>query len=108
MTPTRAIKVECKWCMNGDRISLCNSEVCKLKKGNLNKSPLRRIKVYCLDCLVGTIYDVKDCDGIVLNNSTGKCPLHPYRLGKDSLRKKKKLTEEEKEKLVKRLRRTRG
>lgn len=77
MTPTKAIRLECKWCMGMAKAAKCESEVCKLKDKSL--SSLKRIKLHCLDC-VGTKKEVKECTGKLLSEDR-LCYLHPYRFG---------------------------
>jgi len=88
LTPTKAIKQECRYCMNFQRIR-CASEICKL---NLNHhkelTPLKRIKAHCIDCIPEqSTRGVTKCDGWVLNPEPHACPLHPYRLGHNPRRK---------------------
>lgn len=59
-------------------------------------SPLEAIRAKCLDCSGGSWKEVELC---VLPN----CPLYPYRFGKNPYRKKRELTEEQKEALKFRL-----
>ncbi len=84
-TPAHAIKQECKYCSNGQRIN-CNTTVCKLSKSVMTASPLKRIKAHCLDC-VGGKKGVKECDGKVLNPDPHICPLYKFRNGKNPNRK---------------------
>ena len=83
ITPAKAIKLECKWCMGGTRGMNCDSEICKLNNRTL--SHLKRIKLHCLDC-VETRQEVKDCTGKLLFEDR-LCYLHPYRLGHNPKRK---------------------
>jgi hypothetical protein len=79
MTPAKAIKLECRWCMGSVKRFTCDSQICKLNNKSL--SPLKRIKSHCLDC-VESRKEVKDCTGkLLFENRT--CYLHPYRLGKN-------------------------
>ncbi len=71
LTPTKAIKQECKYCSNGKRIN-CDTIVCKLSKSVMKASPLKRINTHCLDC-VGEKKAVKECDGKVLNPDPHLC-----------------------------------
>lgn len=105
VSPTKAIKLECKYCLNGERISQCNTKVCKLDRKVFQGSALKRIKAHCLDCVCGTHYDVKACDGKLLDKdiNDGTCFLHPFRLGKNPFFKKRILTENEKDVLRERL-----
>ena len=83
ITPSKAIKLECKWCMGGTRGMNCDSEICKLNNKSL--LPLKRIKSHCLDC-VETRQEVKDCTGKLLSENR-LCYLHPYRMGTNPKRK---------------------
>jgi hypothetical protein len=79
MTPTKAIKAECRVCKNG-HIYECKSVDCKLNLKSL--SPLKRIKAHCISCVPEqSIYGVKGCTGRLLNGNI--CPLHPYREGRN-------------------------
>lgn len=77
MTPTKALRLECKWCMGMAKAAKCESEVCKLKDKSL--SSLKCIKLHCLDCVV-TKKEVKECTGKLLSEDR-LCYLHPYRFG---------------------------
>ena len=91
ITPAKAIKLECKWCMGGTRGMNCDSEICKLNTfdklsaGNRTLSHLKRIKLHCLDC-VETRQEVKDCTGKLLSEDR-PCFLHLYRFGHNPKRK---------------------
>lgn len=82
MTPSKAIKLECRFCM-GDVRRPCESKVCNLNNKSL--SPLKRIKSHCLDC-VEMKSEVKNCTGKLLFEER-LCYLHPYRQGHDPKRK---------------------
>lgn len=64
MTPSRAIMLECKWCMGSVRSFACESDICKLNDKSL--LPLKRIKAHCLDC-VETRKEVVECTGKLLH-----------------------------------------
>lgn len=83
MTPAKAIKLECRWCMGIARSFSCDSQICKLNDKSL--SPLKRIKAHCLDC-VETRQEVKECIGKLLFEDR-LCYLHPYRMGTNPKRK---------------------
>ncbi len=85
LTPAKAIRQECKYCSNGQRMN-CNTTVCKLSKSVMTASPLKRIRAHCLDC-VGGKKAVKECDGKVLNPDPHICPLYKFRNGKNPNRK---------------------
>jgi hypothetical protein len=77
MTPTKAIKIECKACKNGYNYE-CKSIGCKLNDKTL--TPLKRIKAHCISCVPEqSIYGVKQCTGKLLYGKT--CPLHQYKEG---------------------------
>lgn len=46
----------------------------------MNLTPLKAIRAKCLDCMAGSTHEVNAC-------ASGKCPLHPYRSGKNPNRK---------------------
>ena len=83
ITPSKAIKLECKWCMGGVKSVRCGSQICKFNNKSL--SHLKRIKAHCLDC-VETRQEIKDCTGKLLSENR-LCYLHPYRLGHNPKRK---------------------
>ena len=83
ITPSKAIKLECKWCMSNVRSFKCDSQICKLNNRTL--SHLRRIKLHCLDC-VETRQEVRDCTGKLLHENR-LCYLHLYRFGHNPKRK---------------------
>ena len=83
ITPSKAIKLECKWCMGSVRSFKCDSQICKLNNKSL--TPLKRIKLHCLDC-VETRQEIKDCTGRLLLEDR-LCYLHPYRFGHNPKRK---------------------
>ena len=43
-------------------------------------TPLKAIRANCIDCMAGSVYEVKRCH-------LTDCPLHPYRLGRNPARK---------------------
>ena len=83
MTPAKAIKLECRWCMGISRGIKCSSDICKLNNKSL--TPLKRVKAHCLDC-VETRQEVKDCTGKLLFENR-LCSLHLYRMGTNPKRK---------------------
>lgn len=86
MTPGRAIKAECKRCLNSTTYSHCNTMTCGLQ--GKTTSALRRIKQHCIECSPEqTIYGAKACDGRLLDGTM--CVLHQYRDGHDPKRKGK-------------------
>ena len=87
LTPSKAIRKECRWCKGGGRWK-CESKVCYLNKPGL--SALKRIKLQCVECCGGVKAEVAGCTGQLLreNGNRENCWLHPYRLGKNPYRKK--------------------
>ena len=83
LTPVKAIRSECRWCMGNAKSVSCGSDICKLNNKSL--SPLKRIKAHCLDC-VETRQEVKNCTGKLLSENR-LCYLHPYRFGHNPKRK---------------------
>ena len=63
-------------------------------------NPLKAIREKCLDCN-NTANEVKLCPCV-------DCALYPFRLGKNPFRKKRVLTEDQKEAAVLRLAKSRG
>ena len=57
-------------------------------------SPLKAIRAKCFDCSGGKYNEIRKC-------SAKNCPLYTYRLGKNPNRKKRELTPEQKEKMLK-------
>lgn len=53
-------------------------------------NPMKAIRAKCLDCCCGQRLVVEEC-------SCEDCPLHPFRLGKNPYRKKREMSEEQKE-----------
>lgn len=60
-------------------------------------SPLKAIRLKCVDCCCGSSNEVKLC-------TATKCPLYPFREGVNPNRKPREFTEEQKAALVSRLR----
>ena len=63
----------------------------------MKKDIVTAIKNKCLDCCCGQILEVRECTSV-------KCPLHPFRLGKDPYKIKKELTDEQREAYAERMR----
>ena len=63
-------------------------------------NPVKAIRAFCLECSGDSTAEVKCCPRSV-------CPLFPFRLGKNPYRKRREMTEEEKEVLAVRLREAR-
>lgn len=66
---------------------------------NSQMSPLKAIRANCLEC-VGTAHEVKLCP-------CTKCALYPFRFGKNPYRKKREMSEEQRERAAERLRKAR-
>ena len=64
------------------------------------KSPLKAIRAKCLECSNESPAEVKIC-------SIENCYLFPFRLGKNPYRTKRIYTEEQKKKLIDRLKKAR-
>ena len=45
------------------------------------KSPVKAIRAFCIDCMGGSIREVKMCNSKI-------CPLHAFRMGKNPYRKR--------------------
>ena len=85
MTPSKAIKLECKLCKNLHQFE-CGSDLCRL--ANISHSFLKSIKAHCLSCVAEkSRQGIKECTGEILNPYPHKCPLHDYRLGHNPKRK---------------------
>lgn len=54
------------------------------------QSPLKQIRLYCLQCVCGSSDEVKRC-------SIKDCPLWSFRFGKNPFRTKRTVSEEQKE-----------
>lgn len=63
-------------------------------------NPVKAIREKCLDCCCGSTLEVKEC-------SVVKCPIHPFRMGKNPFRQKREMTEEQKKAIGDRLREAR-
>lgn len=62
----------------------------------MTSNPLKAIREKCIDCCCGSLAEVKDC-------VTERCALFPYRMGKNPYRKRREMTEEQKQVLADRL-----
>jgi len=76
----------CRECTGG-KLTLCCSPNCELypyrytaNDGTPDLSPLKAIKAHCLECTGYEYQETKNCTDL-------KCPLYPYRLGKNPQRK---------------------
>lgn len=60
-------------------------------------SPLKAIRLKCLDCCCGSAYEVRLCP-------CPDCSLYPFRLGENPYRTKREYTSEQREALAARIR----
>ena len=58
------------------------------------RSPAKAIRAYCLDCTAGQTKEVELCP-------IERCPLYPFRFGKNPFHTKREMTEEERAKRAK-------
>ena len=63
-------------------------------------NPVKAIRAYCLECSCGAVSEVKECPVF-------KCPLYPFRFGKNPYRQRREMSEEEKQVLADRLKEAR-
>ena len=63
-------------------------------------NPVKAIRAFCLECSNGQTSEVKACP-------VDKCPLYPFRFGKNPYRQRREMSEEEKRVLADRLREAR-
>jgi hypothetical protein len=70
------------------------SQILSLKFRALN--PLKAIREKCLDCCCGNAAEVRKCVAV-------DCPLWPYRMGTNPLRKKRELSAAQKRERAERL-----
>lgn len=63
-------------------------------------NPVKAIRAYCLECSCGQTSEVKECPVI-------KCPLYPFRMGKNPYRQRREMSEEQKQVLADRLKEAR-
>lgn len=66
----------------------------------MSSNPLKAIRAFCLECSCGQTSEVKECPVV-------KCPLYPFRMGKNPYRQRREISEEEKRVLADRLREAR-
>lgn len=64
-------------------------------------TPLKAIKNYCIMCMGYQKSFVKDCPST-------KCPLHAYRMGKNSTKAKREYSDEERKVFAERMKRARN
>jgi hypothetical protein len=53
-------------------------------------NPVKAIRAKCLDCSCGNVFDVSKC-------TVQGCPLYPFRMGRNPYRKKRPLTDKQRE-----------
>ena len=63
-------------------------------------NPIKAIRAKCLECSNGSTAEVKECP-------VHRCPLYPFRFGKNPYRQRREMSEEEKQVLADRLREAR-
>ncbi len=63
-------------------------------------NPVKVIRVKCLDCCNGSYTEVDNC-------TVKRCPLHPFRFGKNPYRTKRELSDEQKGEMAERLKNAR-
>lgn len=63
-------------------------------------NPIKAIRAFCMECSCGSSTEVKNC-------TISRCPLYPFRFGKNPYRHRREMTEEEKQMLADRLREAR-
>jgi hypothetical protein len=56
----------------------------------MQTNPVKAIREFCLECCGDSNAEVKRCASV-------RCPLHPFRFGKNPYRTKREMTEEQKE-----------
>lgn len=61
------------------------------------RNPVKAIRDKCIDCMCGQTNEVKQC-------TTARCPLYPFRLGKNPYRTSRVITEEQRARSAERLR----
>ena len=60
-------------------------------------NPVKAIRAFCVECSNGSTTEIKECP-------VNKCPLYPFRFGKNPYRQRREMTEEQKQVLADRLR----
>ena len=63
-------------------------------------NPVKAIRAFCMECSNGQTSEVKACP-------VYKCPLYPFRFGKNPYRQRREMTEEQKQVLADRLKEAR-
>ena len=67
---------------------------------SIETNPVKVIRLKCLDCCCNMTKEVELCP-------CEDCPLWPFRMGKNPYRKKRELTEEQKQEFAKRMEKVR-
>lgn len=65
-------------------------------EGLSTSTPMKAIRAKCIDCCAGSSHEVEKCGAV-------KCPLYPYRQGKNPNIKPRQLSEEQKQAVRERL-----
>lgn len=73
-----------------------DDETLSVSADNKKMSPLRAIKLRCIDCCGGSYSEVKECPSV-------SCSLYPFRLGKNPFREKRVMTDEQRQAAAERL-----
>lgn len=63
-------------------------------------NPVKAIREKCIECCCGSTTEVKEC-------TVERCPIFPFRFGKNPFRQKKEMTEEQRKAAGERLRKAR-
>ena len=63
-------------------------------------NPVKAIRAFCMECVGGSANEVKLCPSM-------RCPLHPFRFGRNPYRSKREMTEEQRAAAAERLRKAR-
>lgn len=90
LTPSGAVKAQCRDCLSLDRYSrneiegckgdTCHSGPCPLFPYRLGKRPpVKVFRAFCFQCMGGSAPLVRECE-------TVRCPIHLYRLGRNPAR----------------------
>jgi hypothetical protein len=64
-------------------------------------NPVKAIRAFCMECSNGQTSEVKACP-------VYKCPLYPFRFGKNPYRQRREMSEEQKQVLADRLKEARN
>ena len=62
----------------------------------MQTNPVKAIREKCIECSCGSPLEVREC-------AVTKCPLYPFRFGKNPYRSKRELSEDQKAMLAHRL-----